>query len=477
MLDRRAFYIDGSWIVPEGRDAAHIVNPSTEQPFAVISMGTQVDVDAAVTAAERAFKSFGRTSKSERLQLLGRLLAAMERRVDDFADAISQQIGAPITLARETHTKAVGINRLKEAIAALERFPEEGETTHSGRTKLFRQPIGVCGLITPWNWPINQVAQKLFPALAVGCSVVLKPSTLSPLDSMILAECIDEAGYPKGVFNLINGSGTLIGDALARHPSVRMVSLTGSTRAGVSLMKSAADTVKRVALELGGKSPNIVFDDADVDAAVDWGVRRVMTNSGQTCTAPTRMLVQRGVYDQAVDAAKRVCDSIKVGNPSEEGGHIGPVVSAAQYDAIQNYIALGTAEGARLIAGGLGRPEPFNCGFYVRPTVFADVDNKMTIAQEEIFGPVLVIIPFKDEAEAVAIANDSPYGLAGYIQTADPAKAERVAMALEAGVISINSQVQGVEAPFGGTKLSGNGREGSTWGLEEYTELKSVTGL
>ena len=472
---KSGFYINGAWVEPEELGKEVIINPATEAPIAEVLMAGEREVNDAVAAAKAAFPSWGNTPKAERREHLVRLLACMERRADEFAEAISVEMGSPIDLARDVHTLFVGIGRLRETIAALDRF-EEVTTTSSGATQIIHQPVGVCAMITPWNWPLNQIAQKVFPALAVGCTMVLKPSTLSPLDAILLAECIDEAGFPKGVFNLIHGAGSKIGNQLSCHPDIDMVSLTGSTRAGISVMENAAKSMKRVSLELGGKSPNIIFADADLDAAAKWGVERVMMNSGQTCTAPTRMLVERAAYDTVVQKAAAVCKNIAVGNPAEPGSHMGPVVSAQQYDTIQKYIHIGSEEGARLVAGGTGKPEGMNHGFYVRPTVFADVTNDMTIAQEEIFGPVLVIIPFDDEEEAIHIANDSPFGLAGHVHTRDANRAKRVARALDAGMIGVNGAGQGIDAPFGGFKMSGMGREGSDWGLHDFVEIKAVTG-
>lgn len=470
------FYIDGEWRAPAGRATAPVINPATEQPVAEILMATADDAEAAVAAAKRAFPAYRKTSKAERLALLNKLLEAMEKRIDRFGQAISTEMGAPIDLAINAHTIAVGTGRLRETIAALERF-EEVTDTSTGNTRIVHQPVGVCALITPWNWPLNQIAQKVFPALAVGCTMVLKPAMLSPLDAAILAECIDEAGFPKGVFNLLQGSGAKIGDFLSSHPDVDMVSLTGSTNAGVAVLENAAKQIKRVSLELGGKSPNIIFAGSDIDAAVTWGVQRVMMNTGQTCTAPTRMLAQREIYDQVVEQAAAVCDAIMVDDPSKSGAHIGPAVSAGQFDTIQRYIQIGIDEGARLVSGGPGKPEGLEQGFFVKPTVFADVQNSMTIAQEEIFGPVLAIIPFETEDEAVEIANDSPFGLAAYLFTEDTDQARRVSRQLDAGMVGINGAVQGNDAPFGGFKQSGIGREGSDWGLEDFVEIKAVTGV
>lgn len=472
----RGFYINGEWLEPTDRVVSKVINPATEHPVAEILMATDEDVNAAVAAAKNAFPAYRNTSKAERLDLMNKLLKAMEARVDRFARAISLEMGAPIDLATNSHTTFAGIGRLRETIAALERF-EEVTKTSTGKTQIVHQPMGVCALITPWNWPLNQIAQKVFPALAVGCTMVLKPALLSPLDAAILAECVDEAGFPKGVFNLLQGSGAKIGNSLSSHPDVDMVSLTGSTNAGIAVLENAAKRIKRVSLELGGKSPNIIFAGSDIETAVSWGVQRVMMNTGQTCTAPTRMLVQRQVYDQVVEKAAAICDAIEVGDPSKSGSHIGPAVSSDQFDTIQRYIQIGIDEGARLVSGGLGKPEGLKHGFYVKPTVFADVQNSMTIAQEEIFGPVLSIIPFDTEDDAVSIANDSPFGLAAYLFTADTDQARRVSRRLDAGMIGVNGSMQGADAPFGGFKQSGIGREGSDWGLEDFVEIKAVTGV
>ncbi len=474
-MDYTKFYIDGQWVDPVTPKPHDVVNPATEETYAVISDGSPADAEKAILAARRAFPAFSRTSKQERLELLKRLLEQFNKRSEDFAQAISHEMGAPIDFSRTVQVAACGAGRLQETIYALEEFEERSVTPRHG-TVIVRQPIGVCAMITPWNYPINQIAQKAFPALAVGCTMVVKPSVLAPIDAIILAECIHEAGYPAGVFNLIQGEGAEVGQTMASHPEVDFVSLTGSVRAGSAVTRAAADTVKRVTLELGGKSPNVVFADADLGKAADWGVSRVMANSGQTCTAPTRMLVERSVYDKVVDLAAGIAKSVATGDPAKEGNHIGPVVSKSQFDRVQDYIQKGIDEGARLVAGGPGRPEGTNRGYYVRPTVFADVDNAMTIAREEIFGPVLSIIPFEDEDEAIDIANDTDYGLAGHVFSGDAEKAQRVALSIDAGMIGINGTVQRFDAPFGGFKQSGNGREGSTWGLEEYTEIKTIAG-
>ncbi|MEQ9487797.1 MAG: aldehyde dehydrogenase family protein [Alphaproteobacteria bacterium] len=475
-MDYTKFYIDGEWVDPVTPKPLDVINPATEEPCATISDASVQDAEKAIMSARKAFPAFSRTTKAERLDLLRNLLAAFEARSEDIAQAISREMGSPITFARTVQTKVVGAGRIEETIAALEEFEEE-TTSRTGATKIVRQPIGVCAMITPWNYPINQIAQKAFPALAVGCTMVVKPSVLAPLDAVILAECIHEAGYPPGVFNLIQGEGAEVGQYMASHKEVDFVSLTGSVRAGSAVAKAAADSVKRVTLELGGKSPNVIFSDADLAKAAKWGVSRVMANSGQTCTAPTRMLVEKSVYDQVVDLAAKAGEATEVGDPSVEGNHIGPVVSKAQYERVQAYIEKGIEEGARLVTGGPGRPEGTNRGYFVRPTIFADVTNDMTIARDEIFGPVLSIIPFDGEDDAIQIANDTPYGLAAHVFTGDPEKAQRVALSIDSGMVGINGVNQGLDAPFGGFKQSGNGREGSLWGLEEYTEIKTIAGV
>ncbi len=468
-------YIDGQWVAPETPATFDVINPATEERCATVANGSVADAEKAVQAAKRAFQTFRHTSKKERIELLQAFLSEFEKREAEIAEAISMEMGSPIDFAVSVQTKYVGTERIKETIEALKEFEDESYSRKKS-AKIVRQPIGVCAMITPWNYPINQIAQKVFPALAVGCTMVLKPSVESPLDAVILTECLNKAGYPAGVFNLVQGPGREIGAYLSSHPDVSMVSLTGSLAAGANVARAAGDTVKRVALELGGKSPNMIFADADLDSAVTWGVNRVMSNTGQTCTAPTRMLVESSVYDTVVEKAKKVADSIQIGDPSKPGNHIGPVVSAQQFESVQGYIQIGIDEGARLVSGGLGRPEGTNKGYYVRPTVFADVTNDMTIAREEIFGPVLAIIPFDDEGDAISIANDTPFGLAAHVFSGDKARAERIAMSIDAGMVGINGTGQGIDAPFGGYKQSGNGREGGLIGLEEYVEIKAIAG-
>ncbi len=475
MQDKRQFYINGQWVDPVQGQDCEVINPSTEETCAVISLGSDADTDAAVAAARAAFDSWSQTSKEQRLELLDKLYSIYKARSAEMAEAISTEMGAPIALA-QTAQWGAGAGHIKNLIRALKECEFDqflGE--HAPNNRILMEPIGVCALITPWNWPMNQVALKVIAALATGCTMVLKPSEVSPLSGMLFAEMIDEAGFPAGVFNLVNGDGLGVGTRLSGHPEVDMVSFTGSTRAGIAISKNAADTVKRVSLELGGKGANLIFADAD-EKAVIRGVRHCFNNSGQSCNAPTRMLVERSVYDQAVATAAEVAAKTAVGPASEEGRHIGPVVSEVQFNRIQNLIQAGIDEGARLVAGGTGKPEGMESGYFVKPTVFADVNNDMTIAKEEIFGPVLSIIPFDTEEEAIAIANDSPYGLTHYLQTQDGEKANRVARRLRAGMVQINGELLGAGSPFGGYKQSGNGREGGRWGLEEFLEVKAVAG-
>ena len=468
------FYIGGRWIEPLSSATLPVMNPATEAQIGTVAMGNAADVDRAVAAAKAAFEGFSTTSKQVRLDLLYRLKAVTERRFEDLAQAMRMEMGAPITMARAAQADAA-IGHLQGFIDALEEL-EERKVLASGDI-LLREPIGVCGLITPWNWPMNQIALKVIPALATGSTCILKPSEHTPISAMIYAEIIHEAGYPPGVFNLVNGDGPTVGAALSRHPDIQMMSFTGSTRAGIAVTRDAAETVKRVTLELGGKSPNLVFADCDLEARVAASVRECMFNTGQSCDAPTRLLVERSCYGEALRIAKQTADSITVGDPTQEGDHIGPLFDKIQYDRVQAMIKVGLAEGATLLAGGPGRPEGLAKGWFVKPTIFADVSNDMRIAQEEIFGPVLVIIPFADEAEGIAIANNTPYGLAAYVQTGDPERALRVAARLRAGAIHINGGGFNYGSPFGGYKQSGNGREGGIMGLEDYLETKTLHGV
>ena len=472
MIEKRDFYIDGAWIAPDTANDFDVTDPATEEVCAVISLGAKSDVDKAVAAARRAFPDWAATPLDVRIALLEKLDAIMKRRIEELGSAISLEMGAPIDLANGEQAGS-GPWHMGGFLEAAKHIVWE-EPFAKGQV-IVREPIGVCGLITPWNWPINQIALKVFPALLTGCTCVLKPSEIAPLSAILMAEFIDEAGFPKGVFNLVNGDGPTVGEAMSHHPDIDMMSFTGSTRAGALVTKGAADTVKRVTLELGGKSPNIIFADADLARSVRRGVKHCMENTGQSCNAPTRMLVERPVYDEAVGLAKEAAEAVKVGNPREHGDHIGPLVSQMQFDKVQGLIETAIAEGARLVTGGMGRPDGFNRGYYVRPTVFADVNNQMTIAREEVFGPVLVMIPFEGEEEAVQIANDTPYGLAAYLSTSDAEKGQRVARRLRAGMVRVNGAGFAAGHPFGGYKQSGNGREGGRWGIEDFLETKIIS--
>lgn len=469
-LDR--FYIDGEWVTPLEPRFEPVINPATEEEICKIALGNAGDVDRAVMAARRAFPSFSRWSRSERIQLLQRIKEGFAKRHEELARTVSEEMGAPIKAASAAQV-AAGPNHLEEMIKVLAEFQFEKPR---GSTLIVREPIGVCGLITPWNWPINQVICKVAPALAAGCTMVLKPSEIAPLSALIVAEILHDAGVPPGVFNLVNGDGPGVGEALAAHPEVDMVSFTGSTRAGIQVAKAAADTVKRVAQELGGKAPNILLPDCDWERSVTLGVARCFGNSGQSCSAATRMLVPVQQHERLAEMAARVADGYRVGSPDEEDTQLGPLVSQAQYDKVQRLINEGIAEGAQLVAGGPGRPEGLERGYYVRPTVFAQVHNQMTIAREEIFGPVLVIIPYESVEQAIEIANDTPYGLTAYVQGTDLDQARRVAAALRAGAVHINYPPMDRGAPFGGYKQSGNGREWGEWGLSEFLETKAVVG-
>jgi len=472
MSNQRRFYIDGEWVDPVEPRNFEVINPATEKSIATISLGSADDINLAVDAARKAFESYSATSKTDRFGLLQDILTIYKKRYDEMAEVISLELGAPISMSKRSQA-ACGTGHLEGFLAAFEKL-ELRQQLENGDT-LIREPIGVCGLITPWNWPVNQIALKVLPALAVGCTSVLKPSELTPLSAILYAEILHEAGVPRGVFNLVNGEGPVAGAALSRHPDVNMMSFTGSTRAGVAVTRDAAETVKKVTLELGGKSPNILFADADVEKAVKRGVFGVFYNSGQSCNAPTRMLAERSIYQKVLEIAKKTGESQKVGDPTETGRHIGPVVSELQFDRIQALIKSGVAEGANLLVGGPGKPAGHETGFYVRPTIFSDVSNDMRIAREEIFGPVLSIIPFEGEDEAIAIANDTPYGLAAYVETGDDEKAERVAGKLRAGQVYINGTECAYGSPFGGYKTSGLGREGGLLGLEDFLEIKAVS--
>ena len=474
MKDATKHYISGQWVASIGGREMAVENPSTEEKIATITLGGVADADAAVAAARAAFPAWAATDPEDRIAALERLMQAYKARAEDMAQAISTEMGAPIALARTAQVGA-GAGHLKNTIRAAKAFAFERPLgDHAPGDMILYEPVGVCALITPWNWPMNQVMLKVAPALAAGCTVVLKPSELSPLSAMLLAEMIHEAGFPPGVFNLVNGDGAGVGAHLTSHPDVDMVSFTGSTLAGIAISKAAADTVKRVSLELGGKGANIIFADAD-EKAVTRGVRHCFNNSGQSCNAPTRMLVERPIYDQAIETAVTVAEKTEVGPASVEGRQIGPVVSGTQWSKIQDLIKSGIDEGARMTAGGPGRPDGLKRGHFVRSTIFADVSPEMTIWKEEIFGPVLCITPFDSEEEAVALANDTPYGLTNYVQTSDRSRARRVARRLRSGMVEINGKFGGAGSPFGGMKQSGNGREGGGWGLEEFLEVKAVS--
>ena len=472
MRDYRKFYIDGKWVDAAQPQTLDVINPATEAVAGVISLGSRTDVDRAVAAARRAFETFSRTSREERMALLERIIAVYQTKLGELAETISLEMGAPMWLANAAQAPS-GLAHLMQTLEVLKHY---AFVENKGTTRILREPVGVCGFITPWNWPVNQIMCKVAPALAAGCTMVLKPSEIAPLNATLVAQVLHEAGVPAGVFNLVNGDGPTVGAAIASHPGIDMVSFTGSTRAGVQVAKNAADTVKRVAQELGGKSANIILDDADLERSVKGGVRSCFMNSGQSCNAPTRMLVPRNRHAEAVAFAKAAAESTTVGDPKAEGTQIGPVVSKTQFDKIQGLIQKGIAEGAELVAGGLGRPEGLTRGYFVRPTVFANVRNDMTIAREEIFGPVLAILPYDSEDEAVRIANDTVYGLSGYVASGNPERALRVAARLRTGNVHLNGAGADFAAPFGGYKQSGNGREWGEFGFEEFLEVKAVMG-
>ena len=474
MQDYLQFYINGEWVDPVEPRTIDIENPATEEPFARISLGSAADVDKAVAAASAAFKTFSQTSVEYRAELLDKIVAGYQSRLGEIATAISNQMGAPMWLANAAQAPA-GMGHYAGAAAVLRNYKFE---EMKGSTLIRKEPIGVCGFITPWNWPANQVACKVAPAIAAGCTMVLKPSEIAPLDAMVLAEVMHEAGVPAGVFNLVNGDGPSVGAYMSGHPDVDMMSFTGSTRAGVLVAQAAAPTVKRVAQELGGKSPNIVLPDADLQKAVTGGVTLMMSNSGQSCNAPSRMFIQKDQQAEAIEIARAAAESIQVAMPADAPkGAIGPISNGNQYAKIQDLIQTGIDEGATLVAGGPGRPDGFNKGYFARPTVFADVTNDMTIAREEIFGPVLAIIPYETEADAVEMANDTVYGLSGYVQSGDANRARKVANQLRAGNVHVNGAGADFNAPFGGYGQSGNGREWGEYGLEEFLEIKAVMGF
>jgi len=475
MIKKNNFYINGKWVAPKNQKDIAVIDPATEKSCAVISLGGKEDVDAAVLAAKNAFITWGFTSKEDRIKLLEKLYENYKKRWNDISDAITLEMGAPKDFSSKLQT-GTGASHIKSFVKYLKNFEFERPLgDHAPNQRILYEPKGVCALITPWNWPMNQVCLKVIPALAAGCTMVLKPSELAPLSSMILAEIIDEAKFPPGVFNLVNGDGVVTGDALTSHPDVNMISFTGSTRAGALISKNAAQDFKRVSLELGGKGANIIFKDADPEA-IERGALRCFRNSGQSCNAPTRMLVEKSMYNEAVERLKKYASEFKVDDPNKEGDHIGPVISETQYNKIQNLIKKGIDEGAKLVAGGIGKPNGLDKGYYVKPTVFADVNNNMEIAKTEIFGPVLSVMPFETEEEAISIANDTPYGLTNYIQTQDPEKVKRVARKLRSGMVDVNGAGIAVDAPFGGYKHSGIGREAGHEGLTEFLEVKSVGG-
>ncbi len=475
MIEKREFYINGEWVAPTTPNDCAVINPSTEEPCAVISLGGQADTDKAVAAAKAAFPAWAATTPAERKALVAKILDQYHLRKEEMAQAISMEMGAPIDMSRDDQAECIPwhLGNFLKAFDEVEWIrPLRDSVTD---TQIALEPIGVVGLITPWNWPMNQVTLKVIPALLAGCTIVLKPSEESPLSSMLFAELIHDAGIPAGVFNLVNGDGMGVGTQLSAHEDVEMISFTGSTRAGRAISKTAAETMKRVTLELGGKGANLIFADADEKAVVR-GVRHCFNNSGQSCNAPTRMLVERSIYDQAVEIAKETAEKTKVAPADQSGRHIGPVVNKRQWDQIQGYIQKGIDEGARLVSGGLGLPEGMNKGFYVRPTVFADVKPGMTIEKEEIFGPVLSIIPFDTEEEAIAIANNTPYGLTNYVQSTSTERRRRLSRVLRSGMVEMNGRSRAAGAPFGGVKASGRAREGGVWGIEEFLESKTIAG-
>jgi aldehyde dehydrogenase (NAD+) len=470
--DCRQFYIDGKWVNPAKPHDFEVMNPATEQPIATISLGNAMDVDKAVAAAKRAFESYSETTRDQRLAFLRRIIEIYQSGLEEMAETISQEMGAPLALSQSAQAPA-GLAHFIEIVKVLQDFKFD---ELKGATLMRKEPVGVCGLITPWNWPMNQIAAKVAPALAAGCTMVLKPSEIAPLSAYLFAHILDEAGLPPGVFNLVNGDGPTVGAAISAHPDVAMISFTGSTRAGVAVATAAAPTVKRVTQELGGKSANIILDDADLDAAVKEGVQLCFRNTGQSCNAPTRMLVSRSKMLQAIAAAKKAAESTRVGDPFMKGAHHGPLASKAQFEKVQYFVGKGIEEGATLITGGLGRPEGIDKGYFVKPTVFADVRNEMAIAREEIFGPVLSIIPYDDEDDAIRIANDTPYGLSGFVTSGDIEHARRIAKRIRSGNVHINGARPDFAGCFGGYKQSGNGREWGEAGLEEFLELKAVFG-
>ena len=471
MSNLEKYYINGEWVLPLSKTTMNVINPANEKNIGKIILANELDVNFAVEAAKSAFPNFSQTSKEERLELLKKLLDISKKRLPELAKVISLEMGAPITMSLELQADAA-VGHLEGYIEALINQVER-EKLANGDIQV-REPVGICGLITPWNWPVNQIALKVLPALAAGCTCVLKPSEFTPLSSVMYSEMVHEAGFPPGVFNMIQGDGPIAGASLSKHPDIGMMSFTGSTQAGSSVSKDAADSIKRVALELGGKSPNIVFSDCDLEERILGSIEECYINTGQSCDAPTRLIVERSCYEQVLKIAKSVGEAVKVGDPLLEGDHLGPLVSEIQYGRVQAMIEKGIKEGATLLVGGLGKPDGFDKGYWVRPTIFSDANNKMAIAQEEIFGPVLTIIPFDTEEEAIKIANDTPYGLAAYIQSGDLKRAERIANKLRVGMVHINGGGFNYGSPFGGYKQSGNGREGGILGIEDFQEVKTL---
>jgi len=472
MNNTKKFYINGEWVDPVSPKTLNVINPANEEIISEISLGSEEDVNKAVDAAKKAFLTFSLTSREERLELFEKIMDVYKKRMPDLAKAITSEMGAPVNLANNAQAPA-GLGHLNKAYKALKEYKFE---TEINTTIIRKEPVGVCGLITPWNWPINQIACKVGPALAAGCTMILKPSEVAPLSAIIFSEILDEAGVPPGVYNMINGDGPTVGEAMSKHKDIDMMSFTGSTRAGISVAKASADTVKRVTQELGGKSANILLHDADFNKAVSKGVMHCMNNSGQSCNAPTRMLVPESKMDEVIEIAKNTLNKIVVGNPESETTTIGPVVSEVQYNKIKNLIEIGIKEGATLVGGGTDAPAGYNKGYYVEPTIFANVTNDMTIAREEIFGPVLSILGYKDEQDAINIANETIYGLSGYVSSENIENAKSVASKLRTGMVHINNAPGDQSAPFGGYKMSGNGREWGEFGLEDFLEIKSVMG-
>ena len=474
MQNLQKFYIDGQWVAPQSSKKMPVVNPATEEVIGEVILGNEEDVNIAVKAAKNAFMSFSNASKEERMNILKNIRKISEEKFDDLADAMTMEMGAPRKMSREAQADAA-IGHLDGFISALEKHEEKIELSNTDI--LLKEPIGVCGLITPWNWPINQITLKVLPVIATGCTCILKPSEHTPLSAMVYAEILDKAGVPAGVFNLVHGDGEGVGIAMSRHPDIEMMSFTGSKRGGKSVTIESAETVKKVTLELVGKSPNLVFADCDLEEKVTASVNECMFNTGQSCDAPTRLLVEKKCYDEVVTIAKKAAEEIKVGDPQEDGDHLGPLFDKIQFDRVQNMIQVGIDEGAELLVGGLGKPEGLEKGWFTKPTIFINVNNSMRVAQEEIFGPVIAVTKFKDEAEALEIANDTEYGLYGYVSSGDVEHAKEVANRIRAGSIAINGAGADFTTPFGGYKQSGNGREWGIFGFEEFLEVKAVVGF